>query len=283
MPEWDEARAGALARRLRLRLDPRRRQHEGGGYLGAGAGASLEFHDHRAYYPGDDLRHLDWGVYARSDQLVLRRHRKEVSPRTEIVLDLSVSMAVTPDKGRLAATIAALLAQMASAEGADMRLWLLGRVQRRARGGSWLEELRRADFDGAAGLEHQPAPRLEPGAERVLVSDGLCPSGGRAVVRSLGREARSITLVQVMTRAEHEPEPLGAVRLEDVEGAGALDLVHDAAACAAYRERLARHQAGWEAALRGRGAGLVSCVVEDGVDAAVEAMVHAGLLEVVGR
>ena len=38
-----------------------------GSTLGARAGSSLEFKDHRAYEPGDDLRHIDWSAYARTD------------------------------------------------------------------------------------------------------------------------------------------------------------------------------------------------------------------------
>jgi uncharacterized protein (DUF58 family) len=281
VPTWDEAAVAAAAKRLRLGLDPRRRRQGAGTRLGSGPGASLEFHDHRSYMPGDDLRHLDWGVFARSDQLVLRRHRVEVSPVLEVLLDASLSMDAQPGKAAHAAALAALLGTLAEMDGSRPRLWSLGDGARRLGGGgggqAWRSELRALACHGAAGPAARPPP-LQAGSDRVLISDGLAPEGGAALVRQLGNGSGRICLLLVMTRAERAPSPLGAVRLEDVEG-GVLDLVHDEATCTAYRERLARHQAGWQAALSGRGAGVVDCTVENGLDGAIAALVKAGVAE----
>jgi uncharacterized protein (DUF58 family) len=282
MPAWDDVAVDALARGLRLGIDPRRRRHGAGSRLGQGPGASLEFHDHRPYVPGDDLRHLDWGVLARSDQLMLRRYRVEVAPRFELLLDLSASMGVDPAKAALATGLSALLARLAVDAGARPRLWLLGdRPERIDEGGpqAWRSRLTAAPCSGRAGLSSEPRPELGAGSDRVLVSDGLDPSGAAAVLRRLAAGAGRICLVQVLSALELEPQPLGAVRLEDVEG-GARDLVHDEPTCRAYRERLARHQRGWQEALSGRGAGLITCRVEDGLRAAVDRLIAAGLIEV---
>ena len=277
MPTWDEAAVHAATKRVRLGIDARRRRLGTGSRLGAGPGASLEFHDHRSYVAGDDLRHLDWSVYARTEQLMLRRHRQEVSPRVEVVLDLSASMAAGPAKLRLATTIAALLATLAESDGTRPVVWSASDVIRRLPT-EWRTALRTATCHGTIGLEARPAPLLGAGSERFLVSDGLCPGGGAPVVQSLGSGAGRIALVQVLTAGERSPDPVGAVRLEDLEG-GAGDVMLDEATCTAYRERLARHQAGWQSALAGRGAGLVTCAVEDGFDHALTAMLQAGVLE----
>lgn len=280
MPAWDEATIISAVRRLRLAADPRRRRLGEGARLGAGAGASLEFHDHRAYAPGDDLRHLDWSAYARSGQLVIRRHRKEVSPRIEILLDASASMAVDPAKLALACTLAALCATLAERDGGRPRLW--GMTDRaHGLGSDWRGGLRRLVCAGAAGPACPGAPALAAGAERILISDGLCPEGPAAIVRRLGAEAGSLCLVQVLTKSELAPSPLGAVRLVDVEG-GEADLIADQRAIATYRERLARLQAGWATALSGRGAGLCTLAVEDGFDAAVRHLVRHGVLLATG-
>jgi uncharacterized protein (DUF58 family) len=55
-------------------------------------GFSSEFSDHRQYYPGDDLRSLDWKVYARTDRYYLKRYRMESDMRVMILLDASASM-----------------------------------------------------------------------------------------------------------------------------------------------------------------------------------------------
>ncbi len=276
MPTWDEAAVATAAKRLRLVADPRRRRQGDGVRLGHGPGASLEFHDHRPYAPGDDLRHLDWSAYARSGQLMLRRHRKEVSPRVEILLDLSASMALSPAKAALAVGLAALLASLAERDGGRPRLWALGATTTLLCPG-WRRRLALTTCDGQAGLLAAPAPALVAGGERVLVSDGLCPDGAAAAVRRLGGEAGSLALVQVLTRTELDPTVHGAVRLVDVEG-GEADIVADRALLDGYRQRLARLQEGWRQALHGRGAGLVTVVAEDGFDTALRSLVRSGLV-----
>src|SRR5262249_59820670 len=51
-----------------------------GSALSQRSGSSLEFKDYRDYQPGDDLRHIDWNAFARSDQLSIKLFREEVHP-----------------------------------------------------------------------------------------------------------------------------------------------------------------------------------------------------------
>jgi len=55
-------------------------------------GFSVEFSDYRNYQPGDDLRHLDWRLYARSDRLCIKRYMQETNVRFYVVCDSSASM-----------------------------------------------------------------------------------------------------------------------------------------------------------------------------------------------
>jgi len=55
-------------------------------------GLSVEFSEYRDYQPGDDLRHLDWRVYARSDQLYVKQYTQETNVRVYLVCDSSASM-----------------------------------------------------------------------------------------------------------------------------------------------------------------------------------------------
>jgi len=55
-------------------------------------GFSQEFAEYQAYTPGDDLRHIDWNVYARSERLYLKRFRGETNSLLTILLDASNSM-----------------------------------------------------------------------------------------------------------------------------------------------------------------------------------------------
>ncbi len=55
-------------------------------------GFSVEFSDYRNYQPGDDLRHLDWRLYARNDRLCIKRYMQETNVRFYVLCDTSASM-----------------------------------------------------------------------------------------------------------------------------------------------------------------------------------------------
>ena len=56
-------------------------------------GFSVEFNDYRHYYPGDDMRHVDWRLYARSEKFYVKQYEDETNVRCVILLDCSASMA----------------------------------------------------------------------------------------------------------------------------------------------------------------------------------------------
>ena len=88
-------------------------------------GVSLDFAQHRDYAPGDDLRHLDWRAYAKSDRYVIKQYEEETNLRAYVVLDRSESMNYqgggSTSKGifgaRLAAAISWTLLQQGEAVG----------------------------------------------------------------------------------------------------------------------------------------------------------------------
>lgn len=82
-------------------------------------GFSVEFAEHREYSPGDDLRHIDWRVFAKSDRYYIKQYEEETNLRAQLVLDCSGSMAYPEQRpgGRMnkweyAATVAACLAYL---------------------------------------------------------------------------------------------------------------------------------------------------------------------------
>lgn len=58
-------------------------------------GFSVEFSEHRRYVPGDDLKDLDWNVYAKTDKYYLKKFEAETNLTGYLVMDLSASMAYT--------------------------------------------------------------------------------------------------------------------------------------------------------------------------------------------
>jgi len=80
-------------------------------------GFSQEFAEYRSYNPGDDLRHVDWNVFARSEKMYLKRYRGETNCQLTILLDASRSMQFTShkiDKLEYARYLTACLAYLAS-------------------------------------------------------------------------------------------------------------------------------------------------------------------------
>lgn len=63
-----------------------------GAHRSSRTGLSLDFAEHRAYQPGDDLRRIDWRVYARTDRYYLKTYEAETNADLRIALDVSRSM-----------------------------------------------------------------------------------------------------------------------------------------------------------------------------------------------
>ena len=218
-----------------------------GELLGRGTGSSLEFQEYREYLPGDDVRHLDWAAYARSDALMVRLYREEVSPVTEILLDMSLSMDIGDGaKSWLTRQLAALFTLLSSQCGGQP---ILRPLDDERPLDSWsvadLESLTTRAFNARGTLSDLLAEgqlKLKRQSVRVVISDFLFPLDPDALVRSLAADASTLWLIQVLTRWESQPTPLGGRRLLDVERRSETDLVIDQPAIDGYRRRLKRVQ-----------------------------------------
>ena len=80
-------------------------------------GMSVEFSEYRDYQPGDDLRHLDWRLYARGDRMCVKKYTQETNVRAYVVIDTSASMTYRGSDGwgsklEVASTLAAALTHL---------------------------------------------------------------------------------------------------------------------------------------------------------------------------
>lgn len=78
-------------------------------------GASVEFAEHRPYYPGDEIRHIDWRAVAKTDRYYVKEYEEETNLRATLLVDASGSMAYAGQhspKFQVAQTIAASLAYL---------------------------------------------------------------------------------------------------------------------------------------------------------------------------
>jgi uncharacterized protein (DUF58 family) len=105
-----------MARLNRLALESRYvvEGNLAGRHRSAQKGASTEFADHRAYFPGDDLKRIDWKVLGRTEKYFIRRYQDETNLRVHLLVDRSGSMNYAgapgrPTKFRYACTLAAAI------------------------------------------------------------------------------------------------------------------------------------------------------------------------------
>lgn len=271
----------ALAERYRLALAHEPRRGAAGERLGRAAGSSLEFQDRRTYQAGDDVRHLDWRAFARTDQLLVRQYREEVLLRAEILVDVSRSMAVEAEKGQRAVDLVALLHLAARATGYEVATITLGDIPERFSEERLLRDGPSFDARSPLGAAvHDAAPRLRPGSLRIVVSDFLSPHDATTLVRTLAHGAGSLVLLQLLGQGDADPPVDAALRLIDAESDTELDLVIDASRRARYLDRLGRLTSALETEARRAGALFLSTTSAIGLEETCrDLLARRGVLE----
>jgi uncharacterized protein (DUF58 family) len=198
-------------------------------------GGGIEFADHREYTPGDDFRYLDWNLYARLDELLLKRFQEEEDLHVYLLLDCSRSMGFgTPPKFDFARQVTAALAYIALADldrvavvafaadiVADFPLTRgKGRILALLKFLEGLEP-RGEDTDldrVATGFVHRDQRR----GLAVVVSDLYDPSGFERGLDMLRHRRYEPHLVQMYDKYEKDPpDMLGDVEMWDVESGAA--------------------------------------------------------------
>ena len=258
----------------------------GGVHLSSRTGSSLEFRDHREYQPGDDLRRIDWNAYGRTDKLIVKLYREEVTPHIDIVIDGSRSMSLE-NTAKLEAVLglASLFASAASNADFSHCAWLASDACRRIDGGTgrpstWPP----LDFDYGGNVDdsftrNRPAWRRQ--GMRVLISDLLWLGNPLRTLQVLSRDAAAVVVVQILAADDAFPQTRGNQRLVDSETGQVRELFIDASALDRYKTGLERHQENWRAACRQVGGTMVSVIAEEVVrDWTLNELVAAEILTV---
>ncbi len=241
-----------------------------GEMLGRGTGSSVEFQEYRDYFPGDDIRHLDWAAYGRSDSLMVRLYREEISPQTEILVDATSSMRTGNGiKKEITKQLAAMFSLMMNAVGGRPKLFLLDDAKTiQPHGNEGLDLLEQHPFDAIRSLDellhHHQLP-LKQQSVRIVISDFLFPHDPELLIKRLAANASTLWVVQVLTQFEAAPETVGGRRLIDVETDAQIDLMIDPKAITLYLERLGRLQTELSQNCRRAHAVFVTVVAERGL------------------
>ncbi len=253
-------------------------------------GFGSEFHDFRHYQPGDDPRAVEWTVYGRLGQLVVRTFRADAHLRVHLLLDVSASMtAGTPDKLACARKLAALLGYVAVrqrdavgvATFSDRVTQQVAPAAGRPQLFRVLEVLRTTRAGGASAIN----PSLVayggtvhgPGLV-VVLSDFFDPAGCFAGVRYLLHRGLTPVLLQIVADEELNPAIDGKEELVDLEDATAPPLAVEESAVLRYRARLTALTASLGEFCASRGLPWLQVRSSDPFDTWVRACAQSGLL-----
>ncbi|MGH9673229.1 MAG: DUF58 domain-containing protein [Bryobacteraceae bacterium] len=230
-------------------------------------GFSQEFAEYRAYSPGDDLRHVDWNVFARTGRAFLKRYRGETNTMISILLDASASMgfrsqAVSKiDYARyLAASLVYLANKQRDAAGVivfddEVRQWIhpssrQGQLLRLLHAINAAEPRARTDYS-------KPFFRFQDWLKKpgivVVISDFYeDPKKVIETVEPLRHRGNDVVLFHVLDPQEIRPAFRDPVILVDMETDDRMEVSPDYAR-EQYREKVDQHIAGLQKAARDAG------------------------------
>jgi len=217
-------------------------------------GSSVEFADYRDYAQGDDLRRLDWNVYARLERPFIKLLEEEEDLAVHLLIDGTLSMDWPSDSYDLnkfvyARRLAAALTFIGLGAGDQVRLTVLsaghetawGPYRGRRSAVRVMQLLESAMAGGTTdlnlALKRYGLKSLRPGL-LILISDLLSPNGFKAGISNLQANGHEISIVQLLSPDETTPAIKGEMKLVDVETGDEAELSLDNATVERYRRRL---------------------------------------------
>jgi uncharacterized protein (DUF58 family) len=203
-------------------------------------GFSVEFSEHRKYVAGDDLKDLDWNVFAKTDKYYLKKFQAETNVTGYLVMDLSASMAYTYrqelTKFEYAICLAAALGYMMVRQqdpvgliafDTQVRTSLPPKSRRSQLGTilSVLANLRPSGATDVAGSLHRIASMVK-GKSLVMVFSDLLAEPGPVVdaLHHLRHRGNEVILFHILDEAEVHFPFEGLVEFEDVESPDRLTI-----------------------------------------------------------
>lgn len=219
-------------------------------------GQSVEFADFRNYVAGDDLRFIDWNLFARLDRLFLKMHLEEEDLHFHALIDTSTSMTFgEPSKLDYARQLAAALGYIGLCRADRVKIEALGQPASRpapafrGRASLWRmqEHLRQMPADEnvslAEGVRNFCLRNPHQGI-LVLITDLMDKQGYEQALRYLVARNLDIYVVHVLSPEELEPQLAGDLRLVDSEDADEAEITVSRPLLDRYRRTLEAFLAG---------------------------------------
>jgi uncharacterized protein (DUF58 family) len=228
-------------------------------------GQSVEFADFRQYVPGDDLRSLDWNLYARLDKLIIKLFLEEEDLHFFTLIDASLSMDFgTPTKLQYAKQLAAALGFVGLIRTDRVRIETLGldTYHRgpvlRGRRGVWrmLDYLDKIEAGETASLAQGVKNFCLRNAGKgivVLISDLMDKNGYESALRYLVSQQMDVYVIHVLSQEEIDPDVKGDLKLVDCEDQDIAEITVSAPLLAKYKSTLNAFVAGTQEFCNKRG------------------------------
>ncbi len=229
-------------------------------------GQSVEFADYRNYVKGDDLRFLDWNLFARLDRLFIRLFLEEEDLHFYLLIDNSLSMDFgTPSKLHYARQVAAALAFVGLVNMDRVVIEVfnerLTQTMPAARGrrSLWrvLDFLQQVEPAGPGDLRcalRTFSLKCSGKGIVVLLSDFMDKGGYEEALRYLVARQLDIYVIHVLSQEEIEPEVVGDLKLVDVEDNDEAEITVSGPLLKRYQQTLAAFRAGLNEFCTRRGA-----------------------------
>ncbi|MFN3190868.1 MAG: DUF58 domain-containing protein [Aureliella sp.] len=213
-------------------------------------GQSVEFADFRNYVPGDDLRFVDWNLYARLDKLFLKIFLEEEDLHVYFLVDGSPSMGFgEPTKFFAAKQLAASLAFVGMCRGDRVRIEMLGAENKSSpimRGRSqmhrMLEFMDSAQPDEVFDLTDSIKRFCLRNSGRgivVLLTDLMDKSGYESALRLLVGRQMDVFVLHMLSPEELDPDLKGDLKLVDCEDSDEAEISVSNAVIKRYKATLA--------------------------------------------
>jgi uncharacterized protein (DUF58 family) len=214
-------------------------------------GQSVEFADFRNYVQGDDLRFIDWNLYARLDKLFLKLFMEEEDLHFYTLIDASASMDFgDPNKLFYARQLAAALGFVGLCRADRVKIETLGTTHRRpgpilrGRHSVWrmieyLDTVRGGEnVSLAEGVKNFCARNTGKGI-LVLVTDLMDKSGYETAFRFLVAQEMDVYVIHLLSQEELDPDVKGDLRLIDCEDSDVAEITVSRPLLDRYRRTLA--------------------------------------------
>lgn len=259
--------------------------HHKGTHRSRKTGSSLDFSDFREYHPGDDLRHIDWNVYARTDKPFIKQFLDEQEMRIHILLDPTRSMGAE-EKWDYARQLAVALGYIALKSGDTLSFSTWSDEQDyffRRKGAAHRVSLTKfvsaIDSPGSTSNFTDHVLKHIPKAVTVLfiITDGLeVAEKWEHLFKRLPGICRDIRIVTVHSKPEEAPDYEGDVRFVDIESGDGVEVTVTSRSVGDYLKQKAVHEANVSALARKYGISILRCEVADGVmETVTKKMRHA--------